>query len=262
MSTPNMELELWPSGALQPEVPVNAALQKLDALVRPGGIVQDVGTTTPPSVVSGDIGKSWVVGTGATGDWTGHDDDIALLAAVDLWVFITPNDMWRVGNLADEADYVFTGSGGWDVVAGGGGSGDVVGPASSVAGRIATYSDTTGKLLADGGKSIADLRAPNIQSVTSAATVTPTFDNDMVKITAQATGLTLANPTGTAIPGLGMAIRIKDNGTARTIGYGSQYRAIGISLPATTIVGKTTYIAMIYNSDDTKWDCIATGTQE
>lgn len=141
------------------------------------------------------------------------------------------------------------------------GVGDVVGPASSVAGRIATYSDTTGKLLADGGKSIADLRAPNIQSVTSSATVTPTFDNDMVKITAQAAGLTLANPTGTAIPGLGMVIRIKDNGTARSISYGTQYRAIGITLPSTTVINKTTYIAMIYNSDDTTWDCIATGTQ-
>jgi len=116
MSTPNMELELWPSGALQPEVPVNASLQKLDALVRPGGIVQDVGTTTPPSVVSGDIGKSWVVGTGATGDWAGHDDDIALLVGIDLWAFITPNEMWRVGNLDDGNDYVFDGSSGWSIV--------------------------------------------------------------------------------------------------------------------------------------------------
>ncbi len=261
MSTPNMGLELWPSGALQPEVPVNATFQKLDALVRPGGVVQDVGTTTPPSVVSGDIGKSWVVGVGATGDWAGHDDDIALLVAVDLWAFITPNDMWRVGNIADETDYVFSGSSGWTAVTGGSGSGDVVGPASSVAGRIATFLDTTGKAIADSGKSVADLRAPNIQAVTSSATVTPTFDNDMVKITAQAAGLTLANPTGTAIPGLGMVIRIKDNGTARSISYGTQYRAIGITLPSTTVINKTTYIAMIYNSDDTTWDCIATGTQ-
>lgn len=104
-------------------------------------------------------------------------------------------------------------------------------------------------------------RQPNIQSVTSAATVTPTFSNDMVKITAQAAALALANPTGTAIPGLGMVIRIKDNGTARAITYDTQYRAIGITLPTTTVISKTTYIAMIYNSDDTTWDCIATGTQ-
>lgn len=104
-------------------------------------------------------------------------------------------------------------------------------------------------------------RSPSIQSVTSSATVTPTFSNDMVKITAQAAGLTLANPTGTAIDGLGMVIRIKDNGTARSIAYGTQYRAIGITLPTTTVVSKTTYLAMIFNNDDTKWDVVATGTE-
>lgn len=139
--------------------------------------------------------------------------------------------------------------------------GDVVGPASAVDDRIATFDGTTGKLIQDGGTTIAGLRSPNIQSVTSSATVTPTFSNDMVKITAQAVALALANPTGTAIPGLGMVIRIKDNGTARAITYDTQYRAIGITLPTTTVISKTTYIAMIYNSDDTTWDCIATGTQ-
>jgi len=99
--------------------------------------------------------------------------------------------------------------------------------------------------------------APSIQSVTSSATVTPTFSDDMVKITAQAAGLTLANPTGTAVPGWGMAIRIKDNGTARAISYGTQYRAIGVTLPTTTVISKTLYLGMIYNADDTKWDVMA-----
>lgn len=104
-------------------------------------------------------------------------------------------------------------------------------------------------------------RVPSIQSVVSSATVTPTFSDDLVKITAQAAALFFANPTGTAIPGLGMVIRIKDDGTARTITYDTQYRAIGISLPTTTVIGKTTYIAMIFNSDDTKWDVLAVGIE-
>jgi hypothetical protein len=103
----------------------------------------------------------------------------------------------------------------------------------------------------------AKASAPSVQSVTSSATVTPTFSDDMVKITAQAAGLTLANPTGTAVPGWGMAIRIKDNGTARSISYGTQYRAIGVTLPTTTVVNKTLYLGLIYNADDTKWDVIA-----
>jgi hypothetical protein len=104
-------------------------------------------------------------------------------------------------------------------------------------------------------------RSPSIQTVTSSATVTPTFSNDMVKITAQAAGLTLANPTGTAIDGLGMVIRIKDNGTARTIAYGTQYRAIGVALPTTTVISKTLYLAMVFNNDDTKWDVVAVGQE-
>lgn len=104
-------------------------------------------------------------------------------------------------------------------------------------------------------------RAPSIQSVTTAGTVTPTFSNDMVKITAQAAGLTLANPTGTAIDGLGIVIRIKDNGTARSIAFGTQYRAIGVTLPTTTVLGKTLYLAMVFNNDDTKWDVVAVGQE-
>lgn len=100
-------------------------------------------------------------------------------------------------------------------------------------------------------------RAPAIQAVTSSATVTPTFDDDMVKITAQAAALALANPTGIAIPGVGLVIRIKDNGTARAITYGTQYRAVGVTLPNTTVINKTLYLGMIYNSDDTKWDVTA-----
>jgi hypothetical protein len=98
---------------------------------------------------------------------------------------------------------------------------------------------------------------PSIQAVTSAATVTPTFADDQVNITAQAAALTLANPTGTAIPAWGIVIRIKDNGTARAITYGTQYRAIGVTLPTTTVVSKTLYLGMIYNATDTKWDVVA-----
>lgn len=104
---------------------------------------------------------------------------------------------------------------------------------------------------------LAYLGAPAIQTVSSSATVTPTFANDQVNITAQAAALNLANPTGTAVPAWGIVIRIKDNGTARAITYGTQYRAIGVTLPTTTVVGKTLYLAMIYNATDTKWDVVA-----
>lgn len=58
---------------------------------------------------------------------------------------------------------------------------------------------------------------PSVQSVVSAATVTPTANDDIVVITAQAAALTLANPTGTWSQGKDLMIRIKDDGTARAI---------------------------------------------
>lgn len=100
-----------------------------------------------------------------------------------------------------------------------------------------------------------------VQTVTSSATVTPTSDNDLVVITAQATGLTLANPTGAWVQGEALMIRIKDNGTPRSIAYGTNYRAIGVTLPTTTVANKTTYLGIIYNSTDTKWDVIGVTTE-
>jgi Na+/phosphate symporter len=102
---------------------------------------------------------------------------------------------------------------------------------------------------------------PVIQSVTSAATVTPTFANDQVNITAQAAGLTLANPTGTAIAAHRIAIRIKDNATPQTIAYGTQYRIIGTTLPTITVASKTLYLFMVFNSTDTKWDVCLTAQE-
>lgn len=113
------------------------------------------------------------------------------------------------------------------------------------------FSQNAGASTGGGGSS-----TPNVQTVTSAATVTPTFTNDEVAITAQAAALLLANPTGTPVDGKNLVIRIKDNGTARAITYDTQYRAIGVTLPTTTVINKTIYLGLVYNLTDTKWDVV------
>ena len=100
-----------------------------------------------------------------------------------------------------------------------------------------------------------DLNA-NTQTVTSSATVTPTSTNDLVVITAQAAGLTIANPTGLLVQGQALMIRIKDNGTARSIAYGTNYRALGVTLPTTTVISKTIYLGCIWNATDAKFDVV------
>jgi hypothetical protein len=102
---------------------------------------------------------------------------------------------------------------------------------------------------------------PRVQTVTSSATVTAVSTNDIVTITAQAVGLTLANPTGAFVEGQSLIIRVKDNGTAQSIAYGTNFRAIGVTAPTTTTANKTTYIGCIYNSTDTKFDIVGTCTE-
>jgi hypothetical protein len=105
------------------------------------------------------------------------------------------------------------------------------------------------------------VKTPSVQSVVSSATVTPVYGNDMVVITAQAAALALANPTGTWPQGKDMMIRIKDNGTARAITFDTKYRAIGVTLPTTTVINKTTYVGVIYNATDDKFDVIGVTTE-
>jgi hypothetical protein len=103
----------------------------------------------------------------------------------------------------------------------------------------------------------AFVNTPNVQSVVSAATVTAVAGNDMVKVTAQAAALALANPTGAWLEGQGFVYRIKDNGTARAITYGTNLRAMGVTRPTTTVAGKTLYLGVVYNATDAKWDVVS-----
>jgi hypothetical protein len=101
---------------------------------------------------------------------------------------------------------------------------------------------------------------PTTTTSASTATLTPNLaSGDTFTITAQAAGLSVANPTGTPVNGQKMIIRIKDNGTARAITWsGTQYRASSdLALPTTTIINKTMYLGFIWNSTDSKWDMIA-----
>lgn len=265
MPTPNSGIPYVPENTIDPAAGLNESLRVIDALIQAAVIGFE--EVTPPSTP--DDGDRYIVGDSATGSWAGQDQNMAqYVSEGNFWQFY---EAGQQVHLVLYAGSLYAYDGAWAAVAGGGGggTGDVTGPASAVADQIAAFNGTTGKLIKDGGKTIAQVeadaaataRTPNVQSVTSAGTVTPTFSNDLIKITAQAAALTLANPSGTAIDGLGIVIRIKDNGTARAISYGSQYRAIGVTLPTTTVVGKTLYLAGIWNSEDTTLDIVAVGQQ-
>jgi hypothetical protein len=75
--------------------------------------------------------------------------------------------------------------------------------------------------------------------------------------TALAENFTIATPTGTPTDGQGLTLRLKDNGTARSITWGAIYRSIGVTLPGSTVAGKTYYVSLAYNAGATKWDVIS-----
>ena len=100
------------------------------------------------------------------------------------------------------------------------------------------------------------------QTTTSTATLTINSNlEDLGIITAQAAALTIAAPTGTPAQGQKLIFRIKDNGTARGITWNAIFRALGTTLPTTTVINKTTYVGCIYNSTDTKWDVVVVNTE-
>lgn len=130
---------------------------------------------------------------------------------------------------------------------------------------VKTYADT--KSDASKKETLIDKRInPRIVTAASYTTDTGTALSvatcDEFDVTAQAGALKLNNPGGTPVNGQKLIIRIKDDSTPRALTYDTQYRAVGVTLPTTTVASKTTYIGLIFNSTDTKWDCIAVTTEE
>jgi len=100
---------------------------------------------------------------------------------------------------------------------------------------------------------------PRTTAITSSSTPTPDVSTtDEYIITALAESATFGAPTGTPVQGQKLIIRIKDNGTARSLSWNSIYRASSdLALPTTTTASKTMYLGFIYNSTDSKWDLVA-----
>jgi len=99
----------------------------------------------------------------------------------------------------------------------------------------------------------------------TSGTLTPNGDTTDVFNAFGLTGaITVATPSGTPVDGQRLMLRFKDNGTGRGItwtGTSGAYRAVGVTLPTTTVASKVTYVGCVYNSTDVFWDAIAVATQ-
>lgn len=101
---------------------------------------------------------------------------------------------------------------------------------------------------------------PRVDSVASHATPTINTDTtDAFDITALATAITnmSTNLSGSPTNFQKLIIRIKDDGTARGITWGTSFVARGATLPTTTVLGKLTTCGFLYNTTTNTWGCVA-----
>ncbi len=115
--TAHLSLPLLAGAQSQKHVTHNEALLLLDALVHLS--VEDADLTAPP--VTAADGERYLVATGATGDWAGHDGDIALRDG-NGWSFLIPQTGWRVWIGDAKALLVFDGLNWVSMSAGAGGT--------------------------------------------------------------------------------------------------------------------------------------------
>lgn len=99
-----------------------------------------------------------------------------------------------------------------------------------------------------------------VVSIVSSATPAINSDaTDLFIISALATDISsmTSSLTGTPVDGDLLEIRILDDGTARTITWGSSFASTTITLPTTTVISTTLRILLEWNAATSKWECIA-----
>lgn len=103
-----------------------------------------------------------------------------------------------------------------------------------------------------------------VTTITSNATPTVNSDNcDRVNITALATAITSmsSNLTGTPSDFDQLEYRIKDDGTARGITWGSLFQSRAATLPTTTVLGKVLTVMFEWDAVVGKWMCLASQSE-
>jgi hypothetical protein len=147
------------------------------------------------------------------------------------------------------------------IIAGTGLSGGTI----TTSGTIAIDSTVTTN---SGTQTLTNKRVTNrigSNGATTSGNITPTSDTaDQYNITGLTGTSNIQIPSGTPTDGQRLSIRIKDNGTNRSLTWVTSaggYRVIGTTLPTTTTANKTIYVGCVYNSADSFWDVVAVATQ-
>jgi len=102
-TTTHMDLPLLFAGQAQKEPFINHAFSAIDALFT--GVVDDSLATSPADPVEG---SRYRILANPTGDWAGHDAEIAIRIGGD-WTFVTPHQGMSVFDATARTSYFFAG---------------------------------------------------------------------------------------------------------------------------------------------------------
>jgi WD40 repeat protein len=131
--------------------------------------------------------------------------------------------------------------------------------------RLAAGSN--GKVLAADSSQTTGLKwsAPTSRRVlaTSGPGATPTVNTDsydVVHLTALAAAITsmTTNLSGTPVDGDTLRISFTDNGTVRAIAWGASFESSTVTLPTTTVASTRLDVGLFWNTETSKWRCVAT----
>lgn len=115
-TTTKLALELLQNSAAN-QILANLTFARINQLIQAGAVDKDLGN--PPGSPADEA--LYIVGSPATGAWSGHAGNLAFwLAATSQWTFITPKEGFLVHVNDEDVFYKYTGSA-WVVFSSGGG---------------------------------------------------------------------------------------------------------------------------------------------
>jgi hypothetical protein len=188
---------------------------------------------------------------------------------------IENDELVELGTLADGDTLVWNATNGrFENEQPSGGGGSMVYPASGIAVSTGTAWSTsltapTGTIVGTTDTQTLTNKRLDPRTVSAGVTsgnITPNADTtDTLNAFGLTGAITILAPSGTPVDGQRLILRFEDDGTGRAITWTTSsgaYRAVGVTLPTTTIATRITYVGCIYNSTDVFWDVIAVTTQE
>jgi len=216
-------------------------------------ITLTLGDITPTSIVaSGTISGSNLSGTN-TGDQTSVSGNAGTVTVADAGGDTTMFPLLgtdATGNLSPRTDAGLTYNATTNELT----TTTFVGALTGTASGNPTASSTT---------TLSNKRITKRVLALSAGSATPSINTDLydvVHITAQSAAINTftTNLSGTPVDGDTLRISITDNGTARALTWGASFESSTATLPTTTVISTRLDVGFFWNTETTKWRCVAT----